>query len=159
MEPAVAALAHALYEMACGFEGDAPRPSVFPPACPPALLQTLQHLFRPPALAKLPLSLDAVAEMPFFQRVAPRRPGAADAPLPGPDRASRALLIKMGLLHPSTAAAAPTPPQAAWGAATSTATRVVAAAVEARRLDALDASALQSVGRAEPPLVRGRVGD
>ena len=98
MEPAVAALAHALYEMACGFEGDAPRPSVFPPACPPALLQTLQHLFRPPALAKLPLSLDAVAEMPFFQRVAPRRPGAADAPLPGPDRASRALLIKMGLL-------------------------------------------------------------
>ena len=52
-------------------QGDAPRPSVFPPACPPALLQTLQHLFRPPALAKLPLTLDAVAEMPFFQRAAP----------------------------------------------------------------------------------------
>ena len=42
LEPAVAALAHALYEMATGYESDAPRPSVFPPSCSRALLETLQ---------------------------------------------------------------------------------------------------------------------
>ena len=42
LEPAVAALAHALYEMATGYESDAPRPSVFPPSCSLALLETLQ---------------------------------------------------------------------------------------------------------------------
>ena len=42
LEPAVAALAHALYEMATGYESDAPRPSVFPPSCSRALLEALQ---------------------------------------------------------------------------------------------------------------------
>lgn len=101
LEPAVAALAHALYEMASGYESDAPRPSVFPPSCSRALLETLQHLFRPPASATLPLTLDDAARLPFFQRAAPRQPGAADALLPPPDRQERALLQRMGLLPSS----------------------------------------------------------
>ena len=46
LEPAVAALAHALYEMATGYESDAPRPSVFPPSCSRALLEALQAYAR-----------------------------------------------------------------------------------------------------------------
>ena len=57
-----------------------------------------QHLFRPPAGATLPLTLDDAARLPFFLRAAPRQPGAADALLPPPDRQERALLQRLGLL-------------------------------------------------------------
>ena len=66
-----------------------------PPLPPPC---AAQHLFRPPAGATLPLTLDDAARLPFFLRAAPRQPGAADALLPPPDRQERALLQRLGLL-------------------------------------------------------------
>ena len=93
LDPAVAALAHALYEMGCGFEADAPRPSVYPPCCARPLVRCLEALFNPPPGTELPLTLDDAAALPFFARAAARAP--PPPPLPRPDRAALALLRRL----------------------------------------------------------------
>ena len=92
LDPAVAALAHALYEMGCGFEADAPRPSVYPPCCARPLVRCLEALFNPPPGTELPLTLDDAAALPS-SRAPPRAAAAAAAPRP--DRAALALLRRL----------------------------------------------------------------
>ena len=67
LEPAAAALALCLYEMACGFELDG-IPAVFPPSCPRAVRDTLDEMLRTPARKEKrpPRTLEEVLELPLF---------------------------------------------------------------------------------------------
>ena len=84
LEPAAAALALCLYEMACGFELDG-LPAVFPPSCPRAVRDTLDEMLRPPARKEKrpPRTLEEVLELPLFAHaeVIGSMRGAAREPL------------------------------------------------------------------------------
>ena len=81
MEAAVVALAFCLFEMACGYECDEPRQSDYPPQCPAAVVQTLEAIWAPRDGAAPALTLDDVAQLPLFQRMAVRG-GTEPPPLP-----------------------------------------------------------------------------
>ena len=67
LEPAAAALALCLYEMACGFELDG-LPPVLPPSCPATVRETLEVLLRSPSPKEKrpPRTLEDALELPLF---------------------------------------------------------------------------------------------
>ena len=85
MTPGYVALAHALYEMCCGFEADVAAPSFFPPHAAPRTADALRSIFAPrtrvPGRARPPpRGLGDAASLPLLSRALAREPLSQSAP-------------------------------------------------------------------------------